>query len=141
MNRITLLDAESLIAVLYRPRPVLHLGQSMKSAECPRRFSPAKPFSPKPVFLRQRMLGTSQAVYDFVATGAVEVSFNLGEEFGSVRKLAVRYQNVPMSLADACLVRMSEIYDNSTVFTTDGDFKIYRKNTNQIIPTIMPEGI
>ena len=91
-------------------------------------------------FLSQRMLGTTRAVYEFVETGAVEITFNLSEEFESVKSLALRYQNVPMSLADACLVRMSEIYENSIVFTTDGDFRIYRKNTNQIIPTIVPKG-
>ncbi len=55
------------------------------------------------------MLSTSQAVYDFIATGAVEIAFDLSEEFSAVKDLALRYQNVPMSLADACLVRMSEI--------------------------------
>ncbi len=60
----------------------------------------------------------------------------MNDEFEAVKDLAARYENVPMSLADACLVRMSEIYENSTVFTTDSDFIIYRKNTNQIITTI-----
>jgi len=53
--------------------------------------------------------------------------------------LLVRYQNVPMSLADACLVRMSEIYDNSAILTLDTDFKIYRKYRNEQIPVIMPD--
>ncbi|MFM9903726.1 MAG: type II toxin-antitoxin system VapC family toxin [Pyrinomonadaceae bacterium] len=89
-------------------------------------------------FLTQRMLGSSKAVYDFVETGAVKIDFNVSQEFEGVKDLAIRYQNVPMSLADACLVRMSEIHENSTVFTTDSDFLIYRKNGNQIIPTILP---
>ncbi len=50
-----------------------------------------------------------------------------------------RYQSVPMSIADACLVRMSEIYTQSSVITLDSDFRIYRKNRNQEIPVIMPE--
>ncbi len=50
-----------------------------------------------------------------------------------------RYQNVPMSLADAYLVRMSEMYEDSTVLTLDSDFKIYRKNRNESIPVIMPD--
>jgi hypothetical protein len=44
-----------------------------------------------------------------------------------------------MSLADACLVRMSELLDNSVVFTTDSDFHIYRKNGRQKIDLIIPE--
>ena len=84
------------------------------------------------------MLGTSQAVYDFIETGAVKIDFSLADECSTVKDLALRYQNVPMSLADACLVRMSEIYGNSRVFTTDSDFLIYRQNGNQIIPIIIP---
>ena len=49
-----------------------------------------------------------------------------------------RYTNVPMSLADACLVRMSELYPDSLVLTNDSDFAIYRRNRNQTIPTLMP---
>ncbi|BAY73840.1 hypothetical protein NIES25_02480 [Nostoc linckia NIES-25] len=44
-----------------------------------------------------------------------------------------------MSLADACLVRMSEQYIDSFLLTFDSDFLIYRRNKNQIIPTIMPQ--
>jgi predicted nucleic acid-binding protein len=50
-----------------------------------------------------------------------------------------RYQSVPMSLADACLVRMTEIYPNSILLTLDSDFQIYRKNKNEIISLIIPE--
>lgn len=46
-----------------------------------------------------------------------------------------------MSLADACLVRMAELYPASEVLTLDSDFNIYRKNTNQAIAAISPEGI
>ena len=51
----------------------------------------------------------------------------------------VKYANVPMSFADACLVRISELYANSAVLTLDSDFRIYRKHGNQVIPVIMPE--
>lgn len=51
----------------------------------------------------------------------------------------IKYTNVPMSFADACLVRMAEQYLNSTILTLDSDFRVYRKNGNQIIPVIMPD--
>ena len=140
MSKTILLDAGSLIAVLYR-RDQFHSWAVKEISRMSAPLLTCEAVVAETCFLAQRMLGTSQAVYDFVATGAVEISFNLGEEFEAVKDLAVRYQNVPMSLADACLVRMSEIYADSTVFTTDSDFRIYRKNTNQMIPTIMPEGI
>lgn len=50
-----------------------------------------------------------------------------------------RYESVPMSLADACLVRMSELAKDATVFTLDGDFRIYRRHGRQAIPLIFPD--
>ncbi|HNG34544.1 MAG TPA: pilus assembly protein, partial [Blastocatellia bacterium] len=57
----------------------------------------------------------------------------------AVSKLLEKYADVPMSFADACLVRMSELYPDSAVFTLDSDFKIYRRNGRQAIPLIFPE--
>ncbi|CAN5673187.1 hypothetical protein BH20VER1_BH20VER1_06610 [soil metagenome] len=57
----------------------------------------------------------------------------------ALKKLIARYANVPMSLADACLVRMSEVYPDSHIFTLDSDFRFYRRNGRQIIPTLTPE--
>ena len=50
-----------------------------------------------------------------------------------------KYQDVPMSFADACLVRMAERDAEGIVFTLDNDFSIYRKNGRQTIPTLMPQ--
>ena len=71
--------------------------------------------------------------------GYLQVPFHLSDEAEAINLLMQRHQNVPMSLADACLVRMSEIYDNSAVLTLDSDFKIYRKHRNEQIPVIMPD--
>lgn len=57
----------------------------------------------------------------------------------SVGKLMARYASVPMSLADACLVRMPEQHTQAVVFTLDHDFNLYRKHGRKIIPTIMPD--
>ncbi len=53
-------------------------------------------------------------------------------------RLMRAYQNVPMSFADACLVRMSELHEGAPVFTLDTDFRVYRKNGRDVIPTILP---
>ncbi len=140
MSRIILLDAGSLIAVLYQ-RDQFHEWAVKAITHLPTPLLTCEAVIAEACFLSQRMLGTSNAVYDFVDTGAIEIGFNLESEFHSIRNLVSKYQNIPMSLADACLVRMSEIYEDSVVFTTDSDFLIYRKNGNQIIPTIMPETV
>jgi predicted nucleic acid-binding protein len=48
------------------------------------------------------------------------------------------YRDLPMSLADACLVCMAEGVSEAKVFTTDSDFRTYRKNKRQVIPLIAP---
>jgi uncharacterized protein len=54
-------------------------------------------------------------------------------------ELLRRYRNVPMSMADACLVRMSELHADCLVFSTDNDFNIYRRRGDQIIPALIPD--
>jgi predicted nucleic acid-binding protein len=73
-----------------------------------------------------------------VSRGVVHVGMALGEEVTSVQSLFERYDKVPASLADACLVRMSELYERSRVFTLDSDFQIYRRHGRKVIPMLWP---
>lgn len=68
----------------------------------------------------------------------VSVEFSFRAELAATLRLLRRYANVPMSFADACLVRMAELFDDVVVFTTDSDFEIYRKHGRQMIPLITP---
>ena len=52
--------------------------------------------------------------------------------------LLKKYSDVPMSVADAYLVRLTEILPNPLLLTTDSDFKIYRRLGRRVIPTRMP---
>ena len=47
-------------------------------------------------------------------------------------------ESVPISFADACLVRMSKQIGNSAVMTLDSDFKIYRRHRNEDTLVIQP---
>ncbi len=73
-----------------------------------------------------------------IERGVVQVGMLLTEEIAPVRALYQRYDNVPASLADACLVRMSELYEPCAVLTLDSDFHIYRRHRRKVIPTICP---
>ena len=73
-----------------------------------------------------------------VSRGVKQVSMSLAEEITSVLALFERYDNVPASLADACLVRMSELYQRCRVFTLDVDFQIYRRHGRRVIPLLTP---
>jgi uncharacterized protein len=64
--------------------------------------------------------------------------FDLGANLEPVLSVMEKYADVPMSLADACLVRMSEIVGDPVVVTTDSDFHRYRRHSRQVIPSLMP---
>jgi len=48
------------------------------------------------------------------------------------------YAGGPMSLADACLVRMTELDGSRAVMTLDGGFVVYRRHGREVIPVMMP---
>ena len=70
---------------------------------------------------------------------AVVVAFELSQNVAPITKLIEKYSDVPMSLADACLVRMSETLADPVILTTDKDFHIYRRHSRQTVPCVTPE--
>ncbi|HZZ62777.1 MAG TPA: PIN domain-containing protein [Roseiarcus sp.] len=70
--------------------------------------------------------------------GAVLCGFRFAENVDAVLKLLEKYADVPMSFADACLVRMTETLNHPMLLTTDADFRIYRRHGRQTIPCILP---
>jgi uncharacterized protein len=77
-------------------------------------------------------------LFEMLTREALQLTFRLNEEAPSVRKIMAKYQTLPVSLADACLVRMSETTPNSVLLTLDQDFLIYRRNRRQTIPLLAP---
>lgn len=90
-------------------------------------------------FLLGGIAGGSDAVLNLLQADVLKIDFRLDYEIEPVRGLMRKFANVPMSLADACLVRMTELDSQRIVLTLDRDFGIYRRNRRQVIPTIMPE--
>ena len=90
-------------------------------------------------FLAHRLAsGAQEAVVSLVERGVLDLSFRLADETATVARMMRKYHDVPMSLADACLVRMSEHHRGSVVLTLDGDFRIYRRSGRQPVPVRMP---
>lgn len=89
-------------------------------------------------FLLRRRTNNIDAIFKLRRRGLITVAFHFDDEHERIEKLIATYANVPMSFADACLVRMSEQYPKGVILTLDSDFRIYRKLGNQIIPVIMP---
>ena len=73
-----------------------------------------------------------------VERGVVCVAMSLAEQVAAVRALFERYDNVPASLADACLVRLSELHEPCRVLTFDSDFSVYRRHGRKVIPVLSP---
>jgi predicted nucleic acid-binding protein len=89
-------------------------------------------------FLLSRVAGGQNAVLQLIANDIVKVDFRMSEEIDALRVLMKKYAATPMSLADACLVRMTELEVHAVVVTLDSDFRIYRRNRRQVVPAIFP---
>jgi len=81
--------------------------------------------------------GASQLIA-LLARRALICTFQFDAHVDDVLKLLQKYEDVPMSLADACLVRMTEVLSSAALLTTDSDFRIYRRHGRQAVPCILP---
>lgn len=90
-------------------------------------------------FLVRHLKGGADAVLALVSRGVVTLDFSLTSELEPVRKLMTKYATVPMSLADACLVRMTELAPRSAILTLDKDFRVYRRSGRHVVPLIAPD--
>jgi predicted nucleic acid-binding protein len=71
--------------------------------------------------------------------GDLAMAFQLQEHTPEVLALVRKYRDQKMDLADACVVRMSELFD-ATVFSVDKtDFSIYRRHSRQRVPCVFPD--
>lgn len=73
-----------------------------------------------------------------VERGELLCDFDVPAEVAALRRLLRKYRDLPATLADVCLVRMSELHADTAVFTLDRDFRVYRRNGRQTIPLIAP---
>ena len=73
--------------------------------------------------------------------GLLALSFDCARNMARIQELARRYEERYPDLADLCLIRMSELYPRRTVITIDGDFRVYRRNGRESIPTLFPPGM
>ena len=86
--------------------------------------------------LRQWNKGMS-SVIELLQRKVLEICFCLAYQVAPLSVLLKKYGNVPIPLADACLVRMAELHDSSSILTLDTDFQIYRKHKRRAIQLLM----
>jgi len=90
-------------------------------------------------FLLKREGKEADPLFELLERGALRIGLDIESERADLRALMSRYRDRPMSLADACLVRLSEFHRTCTVFTLDSDFRIYRRHGNKVIPLLIPK--
>jgi len=73
-----------------------------------------------------------------VRRGAIQLAPTFVGETAAILDLLDKYHDVPMSVADACIVRLTEILPDPLVLTTDTDFKIYRRHSRKVVPCLLP---
>ena len=137
MANLVILDTGPLVAAMDR-RDQFH-GWAVE--ELSRVTSPVvscEPVLSEACFLTQSSDPGYRRLSEVIESKLVELKFDLSVHFSGVSSLLKKYRDTPMSLADACLVRMSELYDGSTIMTIDSDFLHYRRNGRSVIPLIYP---
>lgn len=89
-------------------------------------------------YLTRQMPGARTALIEMLSEGFLSIGMAVADHCGALLAMICRYGDVPMSLADACMVRLAEIYPQSPVLTLDRDFLMYCKNGRQVIAVLSP---
>lgn len=136
MNR-TLIDSGPLVAFYDRKDQWHNWAQKQMGALQPPLIT-TELILTEACFLLQRGTGRPGVILRAVQRGILQVAFDVETEATALESLMDRYANMPMSLADASLVRLSELHRESRVFTLNRDFRQYRRHGRQVIPLIAP---
>ncbi len=84
-------------------------------------------------------VGTPEPVLEMLRRGDLEIAFELSDNTAEVLALVKKYRDQGMDLADACLVRMSELLEDSVIYTVDRkDFSFYRRRGRHTIRCEFP---
>jgi uncharacterized protein len=135
---IVLVDAGPLVALI-DPDTQEHDWARDHAMALPRPLLTSEPVLTEAAFLLTRDGFDADELFALVDAGAVAAAIEFNRERAALRSLMRKYRNVPMSLADATLVRLSELHRDSRIFTLDADFRIYRRHGNKAIPVMMPD--
>jgi len=130
-----IIDSSALVALL-DPRDQHHAWCRTAVADLPLPWLTCEAVVVEAFFLLAR--SDAARLVRLLGDGRLRVAYGLRDEGKPVFDLMDKYADVPMSVADACLVRMSETLPDPVVLTTDADFKIYRRHSRQVVPCLLP---
>jgi predicted nucleic acid-binding protein len=130
-----LLDTGPLVALLNR-REKAHARVKAVLEQLPSPLFTVEPVLTEAMFLLRGIKGAPEKVLHLVRDGLLRVPMSVETEAIALAQLVARYSNVPMSLADACLVRLVELMPDASVLTLDDDFRIYRAKKSRVIQLV-----
>jgi predicted nucleic acid-binding protein len=137
MKQHIILDTGPLVALL-NPQDTYHEWAATQLADIQPPLLTCEAVVTEACFLATNYGKQAHVILELMQNGFMAVSFQLHDEVESIARLMKKYADLPMSLADACLVRMSEYFPQSVIFTLDSDFRIYRKHDRESIPCLIP---
>ena len=104
-----------------------------------KRLGPPFYSCPEAIAEAAAMTGQPAAIVEMIQAEEIILAFDLSQQTAAVLSLLKKYRDREMDLADACIVRMTELIRDSRVITVDrSDFAVYRRNGREIIPVIVP---
>ena len=89
-------------------------------------------------YLTRSLPGARAALIEMIVEGFLSIGMAVADHHSALLATVRRYGDVPMSLADACLVHLAELHPQSPVLTLDSDFLVYRKNGRQVMEVLIP---
>jgi len=129
-----LLDAGPLIAALSRQDEYHEWACEVLARVGPPFYS-----CPEAMAEAAAMTGQHAAIVEMIKSGEIILAFDLAEQADSVLALLKKYEDQEIDLADACLIRMSELNRDCRLITLDRtDFSVYRRNGRDLIPLFAP---
>lgn len=134
---VVVVDTGPLVA-LFNRRDRHHVWAVERFKELKPPLSTCEAVHAEAAHLLRAVPGGTAKLFALLARGVVEVDFSLQAEHERVARLMTKYEDVPMALADGCIVRKTELVPSSTVWTLDRDFTVYRRNGRQRIPLLAP---
>lgn len=137
MKSLVIVDTGPLVALLNR-RDSHHKWVVRQLADIQPPMLTCEAVLAEATYLTRAVPGARAALIEMLGEEFLKIGMAVAEHHSAILAMVRRYTDVPMSLADACLVRLAELYPQSPILTLDGDFVIYRKNGRQVIPMICP---
>lgn len=137
MSRAAIADTGPLVAYLDRAERH-HTWAAERAKELAAPLLVCEPVLAEAMYLLSDLPKAQDALLGLLQNGALRIALHLEEHVVELRALHQKYRDRPMSLADACIVRMAELFDGHQVLTLDSDFSVYRKNGREPLELIHP---